>query len=218
MGRFAHQSQEVKKHMNVGFKCIQSATVVFCCGALVFGCAEKPVQGTDAALQAIQAAKEAGAQEYAPEALRLAEDEYQKAQEEITVQDTSFVLTRNYETANTILTKVVSNAQEAKNQAVANKQQVKVEAENAVAQAKASLEEAKILLTQAPKGKGTQADLQALQGDIQAAETTLSEIEPIMAKEDFLGAKAKAESAQGLAARVHEQVATAMQKTGKGKA
>lgn len=151
---------------------MRSGTLAILCGSLVWGCAEKPAQVTDQALQAIQAAKESGALDYAPEDLRLAEDEYQKAQEEITTQDKSFVLMRNYDEANAILTKVVTDAGQAKNKAVANKQQAKLEAETAVVLAKSTLAEAKNLLAHAPKGKGTQADLQALQGDLQAADIT----------------------------------------------
>lgn len=204
--------------MNAVSTIIRSGTLAVLCGSLAWGCAEKPAQVTDQAFQAIQAAKEAGALDYAPEDLRLAEDEYQKAQEEITTQDNAFVLMRNYDEANAILTKVVTDAGQAKTRAVANKQQAKMEAEAAVVLAKTTLAEAKNLLAQAPKGKGTQADLQALQGDLQAAETTLGEIDPIMAKEDFLGVKAKAESVLALATRVNDQVAHAMQKSGKVKA
>lgn len=197
---------------------VRRGALAILCGSLMWGCAEKPAQVTDQALQSIQAAKEAGAMEYAPEDLRLAEDEYQKAQEEITAQDNAFVLTRNYDGAKAILTKVVTDAEQAKAKAVANKQQAKTDAVAAVALAKSTLDEAKNRLAQAPKGKGTQADLQALHGDLQAAETTLAEIEPILAKEDFLGVKAKAESVLALATRVNEQVAHAMQKAGKVKA
>jgi len=204
--------------MNAASTIIRTGTLAILCGTLAWGCAEKPVQVTDQALQAIQAAKEAGALDYASEDLRLAEDEYQKAQEEITTQDQAFVLMRNYDEANAILTKVVTNAEQAKTKAIANKQQAKLDAEAAVVLAKTTLTDAKQLLAQAPRGKGTQADLQALQGDLQAADTTLGEIDPIMAKEDYLGVKAKAESVLALATRVNEQVAHAMQKAGKVKA
>ncbi|MDH5426768.1 MAG: hypothetical protein OEZ57_01085 [Nitrospirota bacterium] len=204
--------------MNAASTIIRTGTLAILCGTLAWGCAEKPVQVTDQALQAIQAAKEAGATDYASEDLRLAEDEYQKAQEEITTQDQAFVLMRNYDEANAILAKVVTNAEQAKTKAIANKQQAKMDAEAAVVLAKTTLADAKNLLAQAPRGKGTQADLQALHGDLQAADTTLGEIDPIMAKEDYLGVKAKAESVLALATRVNEQVAHAMQKAGKVKA
>ncbi len=199
---------------------LQSITCGSCAllfGTMLIACAEKPSQGSDAALQALQAAKQAGAMEYAPGSLRVAEDEYQKAQEEIGVQDNAFMLTRNYDAANAILTKVVADAEMAKTEAIASKQLAKTEAEGAVVLAKSSLEEAKNQLAQAPTGKGTQADLQALRGDLQVAEATLAEIDAILIKEDFLGVKAKAQSVQALAARVNEQVAQAIQKTGKHK-
>ena len=196
---------------------LKTGTLVLALGTMLMACAEKPIQGTDSALQALQAAKQAGAEKYAPESLRVAEDEYQKAQEEIAAQDDTFVMTRNYDAANAILVKVVADAEKAKTEAIASKQMVKTEAEGAVVLAKTSLEEAKNQLAQAPTGKGTQADLQALRGDLQAAETTFAEIDAIMAMEDFIGVKAKAESVQTLAARVNEQVAQAIQKTGKHK-
>lgn len=196
---------------------LKTGTLVLLFGTMLMACAEKPIQGTDSALQALQAAKQAGAEKYAPESLRVAEDEYQKAQEEIAAQDDSFVMTRNYDTANAILVKVVTDAEKAKTEAIASRQLVKTQAEGAVVLAKTSLEEAKNQLAQAPTGKGTQADLQALRGDLQAAETTFAEIDAIMAMEDYIGVKAKAESVQALAARVNEQVAQAIQKTGKHK-
>lgn len=196
---------------------LKTGTLVLALGTMLMACAEKPIQGTDSALQALQAAKQAGAEKYAPESLRVAEDEYQKAQEEIAAQDDTFVMTRNYDAANAILVKVVADAEKAKTEAIASKHMVKTEAEGAVVLAKSSLEEAKNQLAQAPTGKGTQADLQALRGDLQAAETTFAEIDAIMAMEDFIGVKAKAESVQTLAARVNEQVAQAIQKTGKHK-
>ena len=196
---------------------LKTGILVLLFGTMLMACAEKPIQGTDSALQALQAAKQAGAEKYASESLRVAEDEYQKAQEEIAAQDDTFVMTRNYDAANAILVKVVADAEKAKTEAIASRQLVKTEAEGAVVLAKTSLEEAKIQLAQAPTGKGTQADLQALRGDLQAAETTFAEIEAIMAMEDYIGVKAKAESVQTLAARVNEQVAQAIQKTGKHK-
>ncbi|MFZ1745684.1 MAG: hypothetical protein WAU17_07170 [Nitrospirales bacterium] len=196
---------------------LKTGTLVLLFGTMLMACAEKPIQGTDSALQALQAAKQADAEKYAPESLRVAEDEYQKAQEEIAAQDDTFVMTRNYDAANAILVKVVADAEKAKTEAIASRQLVKTEAEGAVVLAKTSLEEAKNQLAQAPTGKGTQADLQALRGDLQAAETTFAEIDAIMAMEDFIGVKAKAESVQALAARVNEQVAQAIQKTGKHK-
>ncbi|WNM63907.1 DUF4398 domain-containing protein [Candidatus Nitrospira neomarina] len=196
---------------------LKTGTLVLLFGTMLMACAEKPIQGTDSALQALQAAKQAGAEKYAPESLRVAEDEYQKAQEEIAAQDDTFVMTRNYDTANAILVKVVADAEKAKTEAIASRQLVKTEAEGAVVLAKTSLDEAKNQLAQAPTGKGTQADLQALRGDLQAAETTFAEIDAIMAMEDYIGVKAKAESVQALAARVNEQVAQAIQKTGKHK-
>lgn len=197
---------------------LRVGTVPILFSLMLFGCAEKPMTSMDAADQALREAREAGAQEYAPESFREAENAFQKAQEEVALQETKFALMRNYDNVQGILTIVSQEAQKAKTEATTNKERVKVEAQAAMSGAKNRVEEARMILAKAPRGKGSQADLQALTGDMQTAESMLPELEAAMGKEDFLGAKAKAQAIESLATRVYDEVVHALQKTGKAKA
>ena len=185
---------------------------------LLPACSEKPLTSLTATEQAIQEARKMGAQDYASETLKLAEDQYQKAQEEIAMQESNFALMRNYTTAEELLSKARTDAEKAVADANLGKLQAKSEAEAAIMLARTTLSEARTLLAQAPRGKGTQADLQALNGDLEAADSINAELELALGKEDYLGVKAKAQAMQNLSARVHDQVAAAIQKVGKAKA
>ena len=110
------------------------------------------------------------------------------------------------------------DAEKAVTDANIGKMQAKSEAEAAITLARTTLSEARTILAQAPKGKGTQADLQALKGDLEAADSINAELDLALGKEDYIGVKAKAQAMQNLAGRVHDQVAAAMQKIGKAKA
>ena len=187
-------------------------------GLMLFGCAEKPVTLVNGASQALEEAKKAGANEYAPETLREAENIFQQAQEELAIEEDKFVWERSYTNVQGMFQKVGVEANRAKSEALTNKEQAKSEAQAVISKAKISIDEARMILAKAPMGKGSQADLQALNGDLQTAESMLPELDAAMAKEDYLGVKTKAQAIDSLAMRVHNEVAHALQKTGKGKA
>ena len=187
-------------------------------GMMVLGCAEKPMTTLDVADMALKEARQAGAQDYAPEIFREAETTFQRAQEELSIQDSKFAIMRNYESVEGMLQTVNKEAMQAKTEALTNKERVKAEAQAAINDAKSRVGEARIILAKAPMGKGSQADLQALTGDLQTAESMFAEVDTAMGAEDFLGAKAKAQAIETLAIRVHDEVAHALQKTGKAKA
>ena len=142
-------------------------------------------------------------------------DEDQKAEEEINAQGGRFALTRNYDKAKELLAKAKADAEKAKADTGAAKEKAKGEAQAAQKEAQAALSEAKAMLAKAPKGKGTKADIEAMQGDLKTAEGMLPEIQAALDKEDYLGAKAKAQSVKDRAASVSGQVQQAMKQKGK---
>ena len=197
---------------------VGSWSMIVLCGLSTFGCAEKPMSTIDSATQALQEARQAGANDYAPQTFRQAENAFQKAQEELAIQESKFALLRDYDEVQGLLVTVNMEAAKAKSEALTNKELFRQEAQTAMNMAKGRIEEARVILTQAPMGKGSQADLQALKGDLKTAESMIPDLETAMVKEDFLGAKAKAQAIESLATRVHDEVAHALQKTGKAKA
>lgn len=183
---------------------------------MLAGCAKPPDSELTAAKNAVEEARSAGA-EYVGEVFKGAEDALQKANEEIKAQEGKFALARNYDKAKELLTKAKAEAEKAKTDAAAAKEKAKGEAEAAQKEAQTALNEAKASLAKAPKGKGTKADLEVMEGDLRAAEQSLLEAQAALDKQDYLGAKSKAQSVKDKAAAVAGQVRQAMEKTGKGK-
>jgi hypothetical protein len=181
------------------------------------GCAKRPDAEVAAAKTAVEEARSAGAAQYLAEPFKSVETGLQKAQEEVTAQDGRFALVRNYDAAKASLTKVKADAEKARTDAIAAKAKAKAEAEAARTDAQAALDGAKALLAKAPKGKGTKADLEAMGADLKAAEATLADARTALDGQDYLGAKAKAESARDKATAVSTQIQQAKAKTATAK-
>ena len=72
------------------------------------------------------------------------------------------------------------------------------------------LAQAQEMLSKAPKGKGTAADLEAMKTDLTGAESTIGEAESAFTAERYLDAKAKAEAAKTAAGNVTAAVEAAI--------
>ncbi len=183
---------------------------------LLAGCASKPDQEIAAAQKALEAARTAEADIYSAQAYQAASDALKSAEAEVAAQDQKSSFSRNYDKAKELLTQAKTQADTAASTAGANKEQVKSEAQTAQTEAQAALDAAKEALAKAPKGKGTKADLDALQGDITAAETSLTEAKASFDGGKFMDArnqfKAVKEKVDAVAADI--QQATQKKKTG----
>jgi len=153
---------------------------------LVAGCAKPPQEAINAATAAIDAAKQAGAADYAADSLRAVEDAKAALDAELKAQEDKFALFRSYKKTDELVA------------------DLKAKADKAAADAKAALEKA-------PKGKGTAADLEAMKADLTAAESSIGEANAAMGKEDFKGAKAKADAATTSIQNVSSQIQAAIE-------
>jgi hypothetical protein len=158
------------------------------------GCSKKPVQDIDAVMQAVQAAAAAEAKEYAPQALARAEDARAQMDAEIKVQDGKFVLFRSYKKSQELAVAAKAAAADAAKQAATAKEQARVDASNLISQAKMVAEETRALLAKAPRGKGSAADIKAMEADITAAEASLAQAEALFTDGAFLKAKVRADA------------------------
>ena len=185
---------------------------------LVFavGCAKPPQEAINGAGQAIEAAGQARADEYATDALKAAEDLKGQLEAELKVQEDKFALFRSYKKAEELASQEKAAGEKAAQDAKTRKEQVKQEATQLIADCKTALTEAQDMLKKAPRGKGTQADIKAMENDLAGVQSSLAEAESALTAEKFLDAKAKAEAAKSTIANVKnaiEQAAAA--KSGK---
>ena len=179
---------------------------------LVAGCASPPQQDIDAAKAAVEAARQQGAQEYAPDALKAAEDAYADLEAELNAQSEKFTLFRSYKVATAKATATKQAADEAQTAAQTGKELAKQEAAGALQQARTTLQETAAMLETAPRGKGSAADLAMLKADLEGAGATLAEVDGLMAAERYGEAKAKVDAAMTAITGVKSQIEAAQAK------
>lgn len=183
---------------------------------ILTGCAKQPTQEMDNAKKAVETAKAAGSEKYLPDEAKKVNDSLSAAIDEIKVQDGKFALLRSYDKAKQMLASVKTDAEKLKTNTSAKKEEAKNKAIAGQTEAKNAIDEAKALLAKAPRGKGSRADIAAMKGDIKGAEDSLSEVQQLIDKEDYLAAIDKANGIKEKANGVSSQVKEAMMKV-KGK-
>lgn len=184
-------------------------------GALVLtGCATEPVEDIQAAESALEDARTAEAQAYAPDAWEAANDARARLDAELQAQKDRFGLLRSYDNAKNLAAEVKQAAQSASETAMQAKQQARDEATTLMAQAREEYARAQQALDRAPTGKGTQADLAALRADTSGIEPTLAEMQQAFDAQDYLTAKARATAAIEASQRVIQQIEGAKAQAG----
>lgn len=183
---------------------------------LTVACAKEPTDAVNAAKSALEAAKTAGAADYAPDAIAAADTAAAALDAELKAQAEKFALTRSYTKAAELATAAKSAADQAAAAAVAGKEQMKAEATTLIAGVRGSVDAAKQALAKAPKGKGSAADLEAMNADVAGVEAALGEMDSAMAAGNYKDAKVKAEAAKATLDRIVADVqAATLAKKGK---
>lgn len=179
--------------------------------AMMVGCQKAPQADIDAAKAAIESARTAEAGDYAQDSLRAAEDSWSQLDAELKAQDAKFALFRSYKKATELAQATKAAGEKAKGDAEAKKEQVKQEVTQLMTEAKTTLDEAKALLEKAPKGKGTQADLEQMKADLAGVDTTMNEAQQAFDAGKYLDAKSKVEAAKANATNVKTAVEQAIE-------
>ncbi|MGB5158463.1 DUF4398 domain-containing protein [Desulfobacterium sp. N47] len=179
---------------------------------LLAGCAKEPTEDINSAKAAVDTVKSEDAQKYVPEEVKNVNDTMQAAEDEIKVQKGK--LFKNYSKAKELLAKAKADAEAVNASLATKKEEAKSNATAAQETAKASIAEAKGLLEQAPKGKGSMADIEALKADLQGIETSLAEVQTAIDSSDFITATEKANAIKDKATVISDQVKAAMEKVG----
>jgi len=179
---------------------------------VLVGCAKQPTEELNAAKASIDAAVAEGAQKFAAEDAKKLNDSMQAAQDEIKAQEGKTF--KNYDKAKELLAKAKADAETLKTALPAKKEEAKKNALAAEEAAKAAVADAKALLSKAPKGKGSKADIEALKADLKGVEDSLAEIKAATDSEDYNVAIDKSNAAKDKAAAVADQIKKAMEKVG----
>jgi len=182
---------------------------------MLSGCAKEPAEAIGAAMSALEAAKAAEASVYAPRDLAAAEDARVQLEAELAAQKKKFALFRSYGKSTEMAVNAKALADRTSEAAKAGKERARNEAAQSIAQVKTLMDEVRAMLANAPRGKGSREDIKALEADFAAVEASLADIERAFASEQFLPAKARAESAMGGLNRIKTDITTAIEMRGK---
>lgn len=172
-------------------------------------CAQPPAELLTEARQAENQALVADAKEYAPEAFDAVTEARVALEAEMAAQAERWSARRSYKQAEVLAQAYLEAGQQAFSQAVTAKDQARETAVAMIAESRSSLEEVRGMLTVAPVGKGSSADLAAMRGDLDAAQAALDAAEASVASELYLEANASAASAREIIGRVKTAVEAA---------
>jgi len=161
-------------------------SIVFAVLALLFvvGCSKAPEVEMQSADTAMQAAQTAEADQYAPEAYRIASDTLEAAKAAKTEQDSKFALFRSYGKSKEMFVAAQALADKAAADAQAEKERVRVEVQDMMVKAQEAIDATTKALAKAPRGKGSKADIEMIKNDLNAVNAAFTE-----AKADFDGGK-----------------------------
>jgi len=158
---------------------------------LFSSCAKVPQAEIDAATAAVQEVKDAGADLYVPEAYAALVDSMKSANEKVEVAKAKWF--PNYSKSKELLAVVSQMAIDTKAKSEARKVELKAKA---------------------PKGKEGRAALEAINSDIAVAETTVTEVEALLANGDLIGSNDKIKAAKEKATSIKAELEEAIAKKG----
>ncbi len=179
------------------------------------GCSKMPKAEMDAAKAAIDQAKAAGADMYLPADFAAVQDSLNMITEKIEKQKSG--LFHNFGNAKIQLDSLTVMAKRVQDNTEIRKNQVKQETQTTLADVKLLLEQNKVLLSEAPKGKEGTAALQAIKADISIIESAVTEANAMMAKGDYLTTLDKVKATKEKAASINQELKDAIAKYSKNK-
>lgn len=175
--------------------------------ATAVGCSKPPQADIDAANASIEAAKTAGAQDYASESLQAAEQAKQELDNELQAQQDKFF--KSYTKAKELAANAKTAADKAAQDANTGKEAMRQEVGTSIQTARTELAAVRDELSKAPRGKGTAADLATLTADLDGVDASLNEAQAAYDGERFAEAKTKVEAANQTLATVKSDIAGA---------
>jgi chromosome segregation ATPase len=175
---------------------------------MALSCAKPPTEELNAAKAAVQAARQAEADTYAPQTLAEAEGQLQQTEENIT--------NKQYEPARNLALQAKATAERAQQEALQGKENARQEAQTALANAREAINTARVALETGPvMGKDAKETIEMLWANMTEVEGQLSEAESALGQEDLMAAGSQAMSAKAGAEGITVAVEDVMERSKK---
>lgn len=182
---------------------------------LVIGCAQPPTEQLKAAQQAIEAAKAAGATDYAKEDFTALEQQFALAKDELAKQEKVLPIFQSYSDADKMLIKVVEAGGHVAAKAAQGKEAARtavLATEQEAGQVVASVKE---LIAKAPTGKA-RAAVETIKQDVEGLETSFNAVHHLIEMGDYFGAEIQAKAVKENGAVLSREIQSTIDKV-KGK-
>lgn len=179
------------------------------------GCSKPPEAEMAAAQTALNDAKAAEAEQYAPQAYRMLSDSLNAATAMKTEQDGKFALFRSYGDSKAMFERVTAMKNDVVNQANAEKERVKNEVSAMMTEIRGMIDSTMVLLEKAPKGKDNKADLELIQNDLNNLNSEYTVAEGDFNGGKYLVARTKFESIKSRVATIRDEICRAYEAKGK---
>ena len=186
------------------------AISLFVAVAVLAGCDDPPTAELDAAKQALDSARDIGAERFAADEYSAAQRTLSEAEATTNTEAERFFLFKDFEQARAQIADAKSKAMRAESSADAEKKRQRESAEAAIATARDAITAAYTSLDGAPSGKGTEADIEELSAELSMAEADIDAAEAAVASEHFADAESLAEGADQKATEVADGVMVAV--------
>jgi hypothetical protein len=179
---------------------------------LMVGCSKPPEVEMSAADTAMQAAKTAESETYAPQAYRMALDTLNAAKAAKQEQDSKFALFRKYGKSKEMFVSAKALMEKAGVDAKAEKERMRAELQSMLADVKMVLDSAQVALDKAPVGKGNKADIELIKNDLAGVNAAYTAAEAEFQAEKFMTCKAKLETVRTRAQAIITEIEAAKAK------
>lgn len=189
---------------------VSALAVIVGATLLLAGCAQPPTQAVDAARAALETARTSEAADYAPESLQAADDAVAALDAELKAQSEAFALTRSYKKATELAAAATTAAEKATTDAEAGREAAMNQASALRDEVAASLVQTTEMIAKAPKGKGTQADIEAMKADVASVESGLADFDAAFSAGRYKEAVAKAEASRETLNRIQADIQAAI--------
>jgi hypothetical protein len=191
-------------------KTFLSLSVLAFAVVLLSACAKVPQVEIDNANLAVQETQAAGADVYVSELYATLQDSLSAATESIEAKNSKMF--KNFKTETAQLLAVVEQAAVVKAASEAKIEALKVEIQSVLVQVATTIEDAKALVAQAPRGKEGNTALLAIKADIATVEASLESVKALVGTENYNQTLDKAKAVNNQIANIKTELETVIEK------
>lgn len=177
---------------------------------LTTSCQKVPQEQIDAAKAAVELVKVSQADLYVPQEYAALQDSMSAIMAAVEVQQSKTF--KNFDAVRLQLDAIMLAAPQVSANAAAAKEQVKLATEGEIVAINTILEENRVLITKAPRGKEGAAVLEEIKNEMTMIEGAVAEVNQLMANGDYLGAQVKAKAAKESAMSINTELNEAIAK------